>query len=185
MTGTFRAQLAQHGMEDRFDAVLEEIPRVREELGYPVSATPFSQFIGTQALMNILTGDRYSTTIDELALYVQGAYGQPPAPIDQGAKDRILSTPRGRELTGWTRPELTLDEVRNEYSGGTTIGDGDLFRLHFAPMEDVEATRAAGPMRRDYPIRQPIDELVELALDRPHVRRLTIHSGDMTVDLRR
>src|SRR6185312_1066288 len=54
MTGTFRAQLAQHGMEERFDAVLEEIPRVREELGYPVSATPFSQFIGTQALMNIL-----------------------------------------------------------------------------------------------------------------------------------
>ena len=104
MTGTFKAQLAQHGIEDRLAAVLDEIPRVRQELGYPVSATPFSQFIGTQALMNIVTGERYSTTIDELALYVQGAYGHPPAPIDQDAKDRILNTPRGRELTGWTRP---------------------------------------------------------------------------------
>jgi oxaloacetate decarboxylase alpha subunit len=172
-------------METRFDAVLEEIPRVREELGYPVSATPFSQFIGTQALMNIISGERYSTTIDELALYVQGAYGQPPTPIDQDAKDRILSTPRGRELTGWTRPELTLDEVRREYAGTTSIGDDDLFRLHFAPMEDVEATRAAGPMRPDYPFHDPVNELVALALDRRHVRRLTIHSGDVSVDLRR
>jgi Conserved carboxylase domain len=58
MTGTFRAQLAQHGMEDRFYAVLGEIPRVRRELGCPVSAAPFSQFIGTQALMNVITGER-------------------------------------------------------------------------------------------------------------------------------
>jgi len=172
-------------MEERFDAVLEEIPRVREELGYPVSATPFSQFIGTQALMNILSGERYSTTIDELALYVQGAYGQPPAPVDQDAKDRILSTPRGRELTGWTRPTLTLDEVRREYAGTATIGDDELFRLHFAPMEDVEATLAAGPMRRDYPLRDPVNEIVALALDRRDVRRLTIKSGATTVDLRR
>jgi oxaloacetate decarboxylase (Na+ extruding) subunit alpha len=185
MTGTFKAQLAQHGMEDRFDAVLEEIPRVREELGHPVSATPFSQFIGTQALMNILSGERYSTTIDELALYVQGAYGQPPAPIDQDAKDRILSTPRGRELTGWTRPTLTLDEVRREYAGTTAISDDELLRLHFAPLEDVQATRAAGPMRPDYPLRDPVSELVALALDRRNVRRLTIQSGEMTVDLRR
>lgn len=185
MTGTFRAQLAQHGMQERFDAVLEEIPRVREELGSPVSATPFSQFIGTQALMNILSGERYLTTIDELALYVQGAYGQPPAPVDQDAKDRILSTPRGRELTGWTRPTLTLDEVRREYAGTATIGDDELFRLHFAPMEDVEATLAAGPMRRDYPLVDPVNEIVALALDRRDVRRLTIKSGETTVDLRR
>ena len=51
---------------------------MRQELGYPVSATPFSQFIGTQALMNVISHERYATTIDELALYVLGAYGQPP-----------------------------------------------------------------------------------------------------------
>ena len=81
--------------------------------------------------------------------------------------------------------QLTLAEVRNEYAGTTMIGDDELFRLHFAPMEDVEATRAAGPTRRDYPIRHPIDDLVALALDRQYVRRLTVRRGHMTVDLRR
>lgn len=185
MTGTFKAQLATHGMEDRFDAVLEEIPRVREELGYPVSATPFSQFIGTQALLNVIAAERYTTTIDELALYVQGAYGPTPAPIDPDVKDRILSTPRGRELIGWTRPQMTLEEVRQAYAGTTHISDEDLFRLHFAPLEDIEATRAAGPMRPDYPVGGPLPELIEQALAVRGARRVAIRDGETAVELRR
>jgi oxaloacetate decarboxylase alpha subunit len=185
MTGTFRAQLAAHGMEDHFDAVLAEIPRVRAELGYPVSATPFSQFIGTQALMNVIAGERYATTIDELALYVQGAYGVPPAPIDADVQDRILSTPRGRELAGWRRPEMTLDEVRVEYAGTTNIDDDTLFRLHFAPAEDVEATRRAGSMRPDYPIPRPLGELVTRALTTRDVTTLSLRSGGVQLELRR
>jgi oxaloacetate decarboxylase alpha subunit len=185
MTGTFKAQLAQHGMEDRFDAVLEEIPRVREELGYPVSATPFSQFVGTQALMNVLAGERYATTIDELALYVQGAYGPPPAPVDADVKDRILETPRGRELTGWTRPQKTLDEVRLEYAGTTEVDDDELFRLHFAPPDDVEATRAAGPMQRDYRFARPLDEVIVQALEARDVRRVSVRSAGVSIDLAR
>jgi len=185
MTGTFKAQLAQHGMEDRFEAVLAEIPQVREELGHPVSATPFSQFIGTQALMNVIANERYATTIDELALYVQGAYGPPPAPIDPDVKDRILSTPRGRELTGFTRPQKTLDEVRVEYAGTTSVSDEDLFRLHFAPPEDVEATRAAGPMRRDYPLAQPPEEVVARALEARDARRISVRAAGVAVDLAR
>ena len=185
MTGTFKAQLAQHGMDDRFDAVLDEIPRVREELGYPVSATPFSQFIGTQALMNVIAGERYTATIDELALYVQGAYGSPPAPIDPDVVDRILSTPRGRALAGWKRPEMTLDEVRQAYAGTTSVSDEELFRLHFAPQEDVEATRAAGPMRTDYPVGGLLPEAVEQALAVRGARRVAIRDGDTAVELRR
>jgi oxaloacetate decarboxylase (Na+ extruding) subunit alpha len=185
MTGTFKAQLAAEGLGDRFDAVLAEIPRVREELGHPVSATPFSQFIGTQALMNVISGRRYATTIDELALYVLGAYGQPPAPIDADVKDRILSTPRGRALSGWKRPEMTLDEVRMEYAGTTDVGDDELFRLHFAPPEDVAATAAAGPMRRDYAFRRTPQQIVEQALEARDVRQVSVRTAGVTLSLRR
>jgi oxaloacetate decarboxylase (Na+ extruding) subunit alpha len=185
MTGTFKAQLAAEGLEDRFDAVLDEIPRVRQELGHPVSATPFSQFIGTQALMNVISGERYTSTIDELALYVLGAYGQPPAPIDPDVKDRILNTPRGRALAGWTRPEMTLDEVRLEYAGTTDIDDEELFRLHFAPPEDVAATAAAGPMRRDYAFALTPEQVVAQALEAPHVRRVSVRTAGVEVDLAR
>ena len=185
MTGTFKAQLAAEGLSDRFDAVLAEIPRVREELGYPVSATPFSQFIGTQALMNVISGERYATTIDELALYVMGAYGEPPAPIDPDVKDRILSTPRGRALAGWKRPEMTLDEVRMEYAGTTGVSDEDLFRLHFAPPEDVAATKAAGPMRRDYAFARTPQRIVEQALEARDVREVSVSTAGVTLSLRR
>ncbi len=185
MTGTFKAQLAAEGLDDRFDAVLDEIPRVRQELGYPVSATPFSQFIGTQALMNVISGERYAATIDELALYVLGAYGQPPAPIDPDVKDRILDTPRGRELSGWTRPEMTLDEVRMQYAGTTDVDDEELFRLHFAPPEDVAATAAAGPMRRDYPFALTLEQVVGRALGARNVRRVSVRTDGFAVDLLR
>jgi oxaloacetate decarboxylase alpha subunit len=185
MTGTFKAQLAAEGLEDRFDAVLDEIPRVRQELGYPVSATPFSQFIGTQALMNVISGERYASTIDELALYVMGAYGQPPAPIDPDVRDRILDTPRGRALAGWTRPEMTLDEVRMEYAGTTDIDDDELFRLHFAPPEDVAATAAAGPMRRDYTFTLTPQQVVAQALETRHARRVSVRTAGVEVDLAR
>ncbi len=151
----------------------------------PVSATPFSQFVGTQAVMNVLAGERYATTIDELALYVQGAYGPPPAPVDPDVKDRILSTPRGRELTGWTRPQQTLDEVRIEYAGTTDISDDELFRLHFAPPEDIAATRAAGPMRRDYRFAQPLDQVIEQAFEARGARHISVQSGDVSVELTR
>jgi oxaloacetate decarboxylase alpha subunit len=60
MTGTLKAQLAQYGMADRLGEVLEECVRVREELGHPISATPFSQLIGIQSVLNIVTGDRWT-----------------------------------------------------------------------------------------------------------------------------
>ena len=59
MTGTLKAQLAQYGMADRFEEVLEEIVHVREDLGHPISATPFSQLMGIQAVLNVVTGERY------------------------------------------------------------------------------------------------------------------------------
>ena len=82
MTGTLKAQLAQHGMSDRLDDVLREVALVRAELGYPGMATPFSQLVGIQSVLNLVTGDRYGTVPDEIIQYALGYYGQPAAPID-------------------------------------------------------------------------------------------------------
>lgn len=70
--------------------VLEEIPRVREELGYPPLVTPTSQIVGTQAVLNVLTGERYKLIPGEVKAYVQGLYGKPPAPVDPAIARRIL-----------------------------------------------------------------------------------------------
>ena len=90
MTGTLRAQLAQYDMSDRFDEVLEEIVHVREDLGHPISATPFSQLMGIQAVLNVVTGERYGSVPDEVLVYVLGHLGEPPAPIDENVLDRML-----------------------------------------------------------------------------------------------
>ena len=182
MMGSFKAQLAQHGMEDKLDAVLEEIPQVREELGHPVSATPFSQFIGTQAVLNVVSGERYSITIDEIAMFVQGLYGPPASPINQDVKDRVLSTPRGKELTGYQRPDMTLDEVRKEY-GGSHISDDDLFRLNYAPPSDIEATRAAGPLRTEYRFVPTLSELIKQAVETKRARHVRIRTPKFSLEV--
>lgn len=149
MTGTLRAQLAEHGMTDRLDEVLEEVVRVRAELGHPVSATPFSQLIGIQAVLNVVTGERYSAVPDEVIMYVLGHLGEPPAPIDEDVLDRILSGPRGRDFVHFVPPEPTLDELRQQY-GGAHLSDEELLMRYLVPERDIAATRAAGPLKRSY-----------------------------------
>jgi len=79
-------QLREQGAQDRYDEVLEEVPRVRAELGYPPLVTPSSQIVGTQATLNVVTGKRYSMIPTEVKQYVRGYYGRPPAPIDPEVK---------------------------------------------------------------------------------------------------
>jgi len=82
MLSNLMSQLRQQGAEDRYDEVLEEMPRVRKELGYPPLVTPSSQILGTQATLNVVLGERYKVIPQEVKDYVRGLYGRPPAPID-------------------------------------------------------------------------------------------------------
>lgn len=149
MMGTFRNQLAQHGMEDRLDDVLHETAVVRAELGYPGMATPFSQLVGIQAVLNITTGERYSVIPDEVIMYALGYYGEPVAPIQPEILDRILSAPRVKALKESPPEQPTLEEVRRQY--GAHLSDEDLILHALVPAADIEKMRAAGPVRRDYP----------------------------------
>ena len=149
MTGTLKAQLAQYDMSDRFDEVLEEIVQVREDLGHPISATPFSQLMGIQSVLNVVTGERYGTVPDEVLVYVLGHLGEPPAPINQDILDRMLSTSRGKAIQKWTPPQPTIEELKEEH-GDRSMSDEELLRRYLVPLPDVEATRAAGPAPREF-----------------------------------
>ena len=94
--------------------VLEEVPRVRKELGYPPLVTPTSQLVGIQAVFNVLSGKRYSIVPNEIKDYVKGFYGKPPAPIDEEVKKKII----GDEEPITCRPadllEPVLDKIPDE-----------------------------------------------------------------------
>ncbi|HWE09107.1 MAG TPA: hypothetical protein VG325_07125 [Solirubrobacteraceae bacterium] len=150
MLGTLRAQLEQHGMAERIDEVLTETGAVRRELGWPVMATPLSQLVGTQAVLNIVTGERYSMVPDELVNYALGRYGEPPAPVEPDVRDRILTSKRAGVIAATPPEEPTLDELRRRYGTGD---DDDLLILRaLIPEGDVAAMLATGPPRRDYPL---------------------------------
>ncbi|HEX4109492.1 MAG TPA: hypothetical protein VHX88_15250 [Solirubrobacteraceae bacterium] len=181
MTGTFKAQLAQYGMPEKLEAVLEEIPYVRAAFGHPVSATPFSQLLGTQAVLNVVTGDRWSITTDEVAMYMIGAFGEPPAPIDENARDKLLSTPAGRKMVGWKRPETTLLQMRDQLGSGDD--DDEFMRRYFAPVPDIEATRAAGPLPLRYQFADDVDRLMRAALDAGRARRVRLRTPSVSIEL--
>lgn len=83
-------QLREQGATDKFDAVLEEIPKVREDLGYIPLVTPTSQIVGTQAVINILQGERYKSITKESAGVLKGEYGATPAPMNKELQERVL-----------------------------------------------------------------------------------------------
>ena len=84
------SQLKEQKAMDRLEEVLEEVPRVRKDLGYPPLVTPTSQLVGTQAVFNVLSGERYKIVPKEVKDYVKGFYGRSPAPIDEEIKKKII-----------------------------------------------------------------------------------------------
>jgi oxaloacetate decarboxylase alpha subunit len=112
MMGTMRNQLAEIKQEHRLEEMLEEVGRVRQEFGYPVMATPYSQLVGAQALFNVTAGERYKIVSDEVVRYMLGHYGEPDGPIDPNIKDKILGSPKAKRWLTWKEPEVTVEDLR-------------------------------------------------------------------------
>ncbi|MES8790476.1 oxaloacetate decarboxylase subunit alpha, partial [Cutibacterium acnes] len=83
MLSNLLSQLTEQGLQDKFEEVLKEVPLVRADLGYPPLVTPLSQMVGTQALMNVISGERYKLVPKEIKDYVRGLYGKPPVAIKE------------------------------------------------------------------------------------------------------
>jgi pyruvate carboxylase subunit B len=90
MISNLANQLKEQNALERMSAVLEEIPRVRMDLGYPPLVTPTSQIVGTQAVINVLTEKRYQTITNEVKLYLQGRYGRAPAPVNPTLQQQAI-----------------------------------------------------------------------------------------------
>ena len=149
MMGTFKAQLAMHNMMDRLSDVLDEVAAVRRDLGYPGMATPFSQLVGIQAVLNVVTGKRYATVPDEVVQYAAGYYGETVAPIDADVLDRIMNSQRAKEVLDNPPPDPDLEELKKQYG---TDDEDELIMRATVPQADIDKMRAAGPVRRDYPL---------------------------------
>ncbi len=109
-------QLREQKALDRLNDVLEEVPKVRKELGYPPLVTPTSQLVGTQAALNVISGKRYSIVPKEVKDYVKGLYGRPPAPIDPKIQKRII----GDEQPINFRPADLLEPILNKIPDDAT-----------------------------------------------------------------
>ena len=90
MLSNLMSQLKAQGAMDKYDEVLNEVPRVRKEMGYPPLVTPLSQMVGTQAVMNVMTGERYKMVPKEIKDYLHGLYGKSPAPVDEEIRKKII-----------------------------------------------------------------------------------------------
>ncbi|EIZ77825.1 pyruvate carboxylase [Novosphingobium sp. Rr 2-17] len=183
MMGTFKAQLAMHKMMDKLPEVLDEVAAVRRDLGYPGMATPFSQLVGIQAVLNVVTGKRYGTIPDEVIQYAAGFYGDTVAPVDPAVLDRIMTSARAEEVLANPPKAPSIEELKKQY--GTDDEDELLYRA-FVPQADIEKMRAAGPVRRDYPmLSSPELDQVRKLMQIATIPVVEMKSAEFSVSLRR
>ncbi|WP_031434931.1 sodium-extruding oxaloacetate decarboxylase subunit alpha [Methylomarinum vadi] len=128
MLTNMEKQLKEQGAEDKFDQVLQEIPRVREDLGYIPLVTPTSQIVGTQAVMNVLAGERYKTISKETAGVLKGEYGATPAPVNKELQARVLEgaqpiTCRPADLLEPEMDSLVAEVKQKASSGGIKLAE--------------------------------------------------------------
>jgi len=128
MLTNMEGQLKEQGAADRMDEVLEEIPRVRKELGYIPLVTPTSQIVGTQAVINVLTGERYKSITKETAGLLKGEYGQAPAEVDAELQAKVLDgaeaiTCRPADLLKSEMNTLTTELLEKAKSEGISLAE--------------------------------------------------------------
>jgi len=185
MISNFRFQLANLGKLDQLPAVLEEVSRVRAEFGYPIMVTPYSQFFGVQAAIHVMVGERYKEVTDEVLLYALGFWGaEESQPIEANLKDRLLSSPRAKELAKVKPPEMSLKEFRKKFDGAT-ITDDDRLLHYFAGEDAVGAMRAARAPNDYASASTPLLKLIEQLAKRQEAARIYIRRNGFSLRMER
>jgi len=182
MIGTMRRHLAEHRLAHLEGAVIEEMARVREELGWPIVMTPFSQIILTQAVLNVTGRERYGVIPDEAIRYALGRFGRPNVPIAPEVMARIEASPRTAQLRA--EPAMaSLPELRARL--GRELSDEEFLLRATMPGAQVDAMRAAGPAAHHYdPESQPVMELLRRVLKLRNVSELSVAKDDFRLELR-
>lgn len=178
MLSNWRFQLQQSGLEDRFDEILEEIVRIRAELGWPIMVTPFSQIIAVQAMMNVVGGERYGSVADEIKMYALGHFGKLLAPVDPDVLDRVVENGSSSIPIEPEPLEPAVPGLRRQYPN--LSDDERLLRYMFAGNE-VDEMQAAGPLKTTVSRNKPVEELIKALTERKAVSRFELERGNLRV----
>ncbi len=150
MTSNLASQLAEQNAIEKMQAVLEEIPRVRKDMGYPPLVTPASQIVGTQATLNVMTGERYKVITTETKNYFLGLYGKPPGPLDAAIKHKAIAgeSPISNRPADNLDPELKA--AKKELRGQAVSEEDELsYALFPAIALEFINDRASGTLKTD------------------------------------
>jgi oxaloacetate decarboxylase alpha subunit len=183
-----KRQLAQLKLIDKLPQVIEECIKVRRDFGYPIMVTPFSQFIATQAAINVVLGERYKQVVDDLIYYVLGLWGKEAASaVESEVVAKIMQMPRAQELRTWEPPEPSLETLRQQYGGPEISDDELLLRYIIGNNDDIKAMRAAGPIRTDKYAEPgtPLQALIGELLSRRDLSYVSIQKQELRLAMER
>ena len=185
MVTTTRRMLEELRRPELFDEVLEEVTRVRAEMGYPILVTPVSQFVASQAARNVIDPERWLNVSDETVRYFLGHYGEFPAPVDPEIAERVLSRPQARKLRDANT--ISLEGARERF--GRRISEEELLLRLTMPGEQVDAMIEArsrpAPAPAARPGRSPLVTLLKELARRPAISELAFSKDGDTVVWRR
>lgn len=195
MMGTLKRQLKEIGMSDALPEVIKEAKAVRREIGYPIMVTPFSQFVGSQSVLNVMAVrnglERYSQIPDEVMHFVLGHYGAPAGEVDPEVMAKVKASPRSAELAADPDP-VSLEELHAEYSQrvGRTLDEEELLLRVVLPTEQVDTMLEAGraPEWTSGHSSEPLTnaaQFISSVQSLPAWRHLVVRKDGASIDLRR
>jgi oxaloacetate decarboxylase alpha subunit len=178
-------QLRQVGKESQLEEALEETSRVRVEFGYPIMVTPLSQFVGSQAAINVIVGERYKEVTDQVIRYALGHFGEEAVTaMDQEVRARILDRPRAKEIKSLTREHPTIADMRRDLDAAT-VSEEELLLRWLLSKEDIAAMRAAGPAKPYVTTRHPLVKLMAELVQRSDCNLIHVSKPGFSLKLER
>src|ERR671911_42392 len=183
MLSNLRHQLRKVGLEHRFPEALEESIRVRAEFGYPIMVTPLSQFVGSQAAINVIVGERYKEVTDQVIKFALGHAGAEGArEMEPDVKAKILDRPRAREWARWQPDDPSADDMRKRLDA-VGVSDEELLLRWILGKEDIEAMRA-NPRPLEYlNSEQPLVNLLQELAKRTGNRQIQVQTPAFSMTL--
>ena len=181
-----RYQLNEMHISDKLDEVLQEFVQVRKDLGYPIMITPLSQYVVTQAAINVASKERYRHVIDEVILFAQGAFGVDSGytMMDENLKDKLLSSPRAAELAARGKPNISIKDLREKLGGPDLSNEELLLRYVMKGDQEIKGMRAAGRPKQYLTTELPLVTLIDELKKCKHVRFVNLQRGSDTLSLR-
>lgn len=181
MLSNMVSQLEAAGIGNRYEEVLEEISRIREDLAWPIMVTPFSQLVGTQAVFNVINGERYKVVTDELKKYVLGHYGELIAPIDDNIIDKIVES-GSKYIPLKKKEEGIVPDLRRRFPN---MSDEEIILRYLIKGNHVDEMKKAGSLGMDnYSIgSNPTLTLLKKLMERKDIGYINISNGKTKIML--